>query len=361
MRGVAWLLALLLTANAARAEVPADRLRTLSRGVNLTTAMDQRLLARVSADLTAIRRIGFRHIRLFVDPRDILASTNRRQAPYLQRLDAVVRSALGDGLGVILCMASARDQWSDQPTDAVERTWTRAWTFLARHYSATAPDKLFFELANEPGITDGRRWSDLQDALRRAVRAEAPGRTLLLTASPTSTAAALAALAPSADGNVVYAFHLYQPMVFTHQGADWPGASQYKGFAGLEYPPNAANIASIARHADPGSLDQYARIGGQMMGREIDDAGAWAAAHHVPVSVTEFGVFRRAPPASRAAWLEEARHRLEAASFGWTLWEYEGGFGIKPEMGQGCDAIISALGLCANSNRDRDVPAYDLK
>jgi endoglucanase len=337
---------LLVTASAVRAEVPAERLGVLSRGVNLTTAMDGRALPRVQADLAEIHRVGFHHIRVFVDPRDIVASANRRQAPYLQRLDAVVRSAIGDGLGVILCMASSRDPWTDKPTDAVERTWTRAWTFLARHYAATPPDKLFFELANEPGMSDDRRWSTVQDSLRRAVRAQAPRHTVLLTASPTSTAGVLAASAPSADGDVVYTFHLYQPMAFTHQGADWPGASQYKGFAGLEYPPNAANIASLAGRADPSVLEQYTRIGAHMMAGEVDTVAAWARAHHVPVSVTEFGVFRRAPPASRAAWLGEARHRLEAASFGWTLWEYEGGFGIKPELAHGCDPIKSALGLC---------------
>ncbi len=90
-----------------------------------------------------------------------------------------------------------------------------------------------------------------------------------------------------------------------------------------------------------------------MMAREIDDVAAWAGAHHVPISVTEFGVFRRAPPASRAAWLSEARHRLEAASFGWTLWEYEGGFGIRPELARGCDPITSALGLCRDQARSR--------
>jgi endoglucanase len=349
VRGLCWLLALLLSAGAARAEVAADRLRTLSRGVNLTTAMDQSPLARVDADLATIRRAGFRHIRIFVDPDRLADSANRRQAPYLRRLDAVVRSAIGDGLGVILCMAP-REPWNDASPPSVERTWLQAWTVLSRHYAGTAPDRLFFELANEPGFSDDDRWAPIQEALRRAVRAQAPARTLLLTASPTSTAAALTALAPSADGNVVYVFHLYQPMVFTHQGADWPGASEYQGFAGLDYPPNAENIARVAAHGDPARLEQYAEIGAQMMAREVDAVAAWAGAHHVPVSVTEFGVFRRAPPASRAAWLGEARRRLEAASFGWTLWEYEGGFGIKPELARGCDPIVSTLGLCRRTN-----------
>ncbi|HJS83963.1 MAG TPA: cellulase family glycosylhydrolase [Acetobacteraceae bacterium] len=340
-----WLLAVLISAGSVHAEVSADRLRTLSRGVNLTTAMDQRPLARVQADLAGIRRAGFRHIRIFVDPDRLAGDANRQYAPYRQRLDAVVRSAIGDGLGVILCMAP-RETWTDTSPEAVERLWVQAWTDLSRHFAATAPDKLFFELANEPGFSDGTRWARIQETLRRAVRAHAPAHTLLLTASPTSTAAALTGLAPSMDQNVVYVFHLYQPMVFTHQGADWPGAAEYHDFAGLTYPPDAENIAEIARHADPARLERYARIGGEMMAREVGDVAAWAGAHHVPVSVTEFGVFRRAPPASRAAWLGEARHRLEAASFGWTLWEYEGGFGIKPELARGCGPIPAALGLC---------------
>jgi endoglucanase len=225
-----------------------------------------------------------------------------------------------------------REPWNDASPRSVERGWVQAWTILSRHHAAAPPGRPFFELANEPGLSDGERWAGMQKALRRAVRAQAPAHPLPLTANPTSTPAALAALPLGTDGNVAYVFHLYQAMVFTHQGAGWPGASEYQGFAGLDNVPNAEYIARVAAHSDPARLEQYARIGGQMVAREADAVAAWAGAHHAAVSATEFGVFRRAPPASRAAWLGEARHRLQAASFGWRLWEYEGGFGIEPEL-----------------------------
>jgi hypothetical protein len=62
--------------------------------------------------------------------------------------------------------------------------------------------------------------------------------------------------------------------------------------------------------------------------------------------VTEFGNYATAPMASRAAWLNAARQRFEAAGFGWTVWQYEGSFALKPDLERGCDAIVRALGLC---------------
>ena len=77
------------------------------------------------------------------------------------------------------------------------------------------------------------------------------------------------------------------------------------------------------------------------MQREIDVASAWQGKTHIPLICDEFGVYGKAPAATRAAWLTEARTRLEAAHIGWTVWEFRGGFGIDtPQM-------LHALGLHA--------------
>jgi hypothetical protein len=57
-------------------------------------------------------------------------------------------------------------------------------------------------------------------------------------------------------------------------------------------------------------------------------------------------------PASRLAWLADARAALEAAGIGWTVWELDGLFGIVA----GCDdsgcgpteaGVLRALGLAS--------------
>lgn len=337
-----WALALL--ALPCHAEVPAQRLVTLSRGINLVSVFDNPPPSppAMHHDLDIIHRAGLRHIRIFVRPDWVLNSMATDH-----RLDDVVHYAQKIGLGVILCMADDK-YLTDQTSPQDAQRWLDAWDKLAKHYRKAPPDLTFFELANEPSLSNGAKWSARQNTMLQHVRAIAPDVTVLLTSSPLSMVWSYPTLAPSDDPDVVYTWHLYQPMVFTHQGADW-SESEYKGIHGLVYPPDPKNVRQVMA-ANPLARDDllnYETNGKNMMKEEVDAAAKWAHDNHAHMVVTEFGVLRVAPPASRAMWLGEARRRIEAAGFGWTLWEFDKGFGIKPElMRPDCEPIIQSLGLC---------------
>jgi endoglucanase len=342
--GLCMLLLWLSLGAAGRADVPAARLDTLSRGVNLITVFTPAPLPIIDSGLHTIRQAGLRHVRIFVDPAWVL----RDAANPSNRLQQVVKAAVADHLGVILCMGSSADPMDDKATPAVVREWTEAWQLLAGHYAhAFPPDMIFFELANEPTM-DPKRWNAVQDELLAAVRKVAPDNTVLLAGSPYSTAWALAPLNPSTDGDVAYAIHLYQPMPFTHQGAQWD--SRFTAISGLQYPPDPANVQAVMRDVPPNvqkELAAYEKSGADAMVADLAMARKMADERHLHIVVTEFGVYRTAPPASRARWLAQAVHTMQADGFGWTVWEYDGGFGIKPDL-NACTAVAHALGLhCA--------------
>lgn len=260
-------------------------------------------------------------------------------------------AALKHHLAVILCVYPKRYLLDSLPSPETAQYWLAAWRLLAEHYRTIAPDQMFFELVNEPGM-DGQHWLPFQEELRNAVRQIAPAHTLLLTSSPQDAVWSLDALHLPQDSNVVYTVHLYQPLVFTHQGASWDNLP-YEHVKGLTYPPEAANIHAIMQHPQVAAnsaamreLAQYARQGGTIMSQEIAIGRHWMNEHHVPMQVTEFGNLAWAPTASRAAWLGETRKQIEAAGWGWTVWQYFGSFGIKADLVKGCDAITQSLGLC---------------
>ena len=292
-------------------------------------------------DVVAVKHAGFRHIRLFIDP----AWVWRVGEP--QRLDGLLHAAFAAKLGVILCMQSYVHEFADDP-QLIAR-WTAAWLQIAQ---LTMPPPIpiccKFELVNEPPLTDVPRWTTIQETLRQQIRAVVPHHTLLLTGAPTSTSQALAQLPPSQDTNVVYTFHVYAPMVFSHQGADWADPA-FGTIHNLQYPPREPNLSQVKRLASPkrqADLTTYGQLGSSVIPREVEPAEQWAEQHHVPLMVTEFGVYRvAAPPASRAAWLRDVRTVLERHRIGWTVWEYNGGFGIKSDI-TGCGPVASALGLC---------------
>jgi endoglucanase len=313
-----WLILLLLIARSAVAVVPAQRLAILARGANVTYSFERE--ANLSVDLSRISRAGFRHVRVFVD-QDMLTDP-----AYLAKLDTLVNQAVAARLGIILCMISKQHPWSD--TTDVEMVWTSAWRQLATRYKSVSATWLFFEVANEPEISDRGRWQTIQDRMLSAIRTIMPDHTVLLTGSPIQMVWSLPD-APSSDPNVVYTWHLYQPLIFTTQGAAWtmPPLTQ---FAGLAYPPDRTNIERLTNEETTRNLVDYARNGSQKIREEVDLSRDWSRAHHIPVMVTEFGVVRDAPSESRLNWLRQARERIEAANEGWTIWEYRGGFGIEP-------------------------------
>jgi hypothetical protein len=318
-----------------QADVPANRLRVLSRGANITTAYNAK--DDVSLDMQSLRAAGFQHVRVLVDEADIARPAG------LAKLDRTVAQGLALHLGVIICMTSGRHPWEPPARDA-EPAWTVAWKTLAARYGNTSPDYVFFELANEPKL-NGPDWAPIQERLLTAVRRYAPAHTVLLTGSPHSTVWSLPEQ-PLTDDDVAYVWHLYAPMVFSHQGADW--SPEYLPFAGLAYPPDPANIKPIRTRRTAEALDRYAREGAGAIGREVDAARRWAESHHLPLVVTEFGVYHVAAPDSRERWLSDARHAIEAAGEGWTVWEYQGGFGVTPLIK--ASPMMQALGLGAREN-----------
>lgn len=322
------------------ADVPADRLATLARGVNIITVFSNTPLSQILGDLHEVRAAGLRHIRIFVDPYWVL----QFREGVKTRLDQVVSAAVDDRLGVILCMNSPQHKLDDKADAPIVAQWGQAWEQLADKYAALPPDRIFFELTNEPTMA-APRWGGVQAELLQRARRVAPRNTILLTPSPTSMAGALVTLPPYHDDDVAYAIHLYQPVEFTYQGGEWD--TRFVHIHGLEYPPDPANIASVKQHAprqDLGGLDNYLHNGATAMRQEVDAADQWARAHGAHVVVTEFGAYRDAPPRSRAVWFAETIADMQRAEFGWTVWEYDGGFGIKPNL-IACTAITHMLQL----------------
>jgi len=311
------------------------------------------------ADIALIARMGFDHVRLSIDPMPLAASTYGfpgTNADFLKQLDHAVDTMLADGLAVIIDLHPSDDYKQRMRTDdqAVER-FTSIWRKLAAHYADRDPNRVFFEILNEPEIYDAYRWAGIQTRVAAAIREEAPRHTIIAAGAVWSDIWDLLAVEPLADGNVIYNFHFYEPHEFTHQGATW-STPWYSYEHGIPYPPTESSMPVLLKEV-PTAVDRYNmqkywldgwnahRI--QLM---IDDAAMWAHDNHVPLICNEFGVFRdHSDPASRANWLHDVRTALEADGIGWAMWDYRGNFGVvtkeKGQPAQVDDLVVKALGL----------------
>lgn len=320
------------------------RAEMLHRGINLSGWFAQgpsdpaHLQYAITADdVQRIRRMGFDHVRLPVDPA-VLAPSGAWDTPdpdLLYYLNDAVSLVLAGGLAVIVDLHPDQrygPRLASEPAE-VERI-ARLWAVLARRLSTHEPDRVYFELLNEPGVTAPDTWATIQRRLAAAIRQGAPRHTIIATGHAWSAVEHLETLRPLDDGNVIYAFHLYDPFAFTHQGATWT-AEATVGLSQVPYPASPTAVASaLARTSDPAARDlltAYAeqRWDAAAIERLVQRAAAWRDRHGVPVICTELGVFRpTSPPDDRVAWLRDVRTALERHRISWTAWEYAGGFGI---------------------------------
>lgn len=325
----------------------AARAAHLRRGVNLSdwlrqTADDRHFdpdrvaKAVTRADLDVLRRLGFDHVRLAVNPAPLFraAEADRIPADQLAIVDAAVRLALDAGLSVQLDLQPDQAFKRQLANDRFVEQFSDFWRSLASHFAATDPERLFLEVINEPELGDPYRWYGVQSRLASAIREGAPRHTIIATGAQYSDEDDLLFQQPLRDPNVIYTFHFYQPFFFTHQGATW--SEYYWHFLkGVPWPARR-DEARAAAAAVPDPLHRLAveRYGESHWDRgrvdfEIGQIRAWADRHRVPVICNEFGVYRlNAAPAERVAWLRDVRSALEQRNLGWTVWDFDGTFGI---------------------------------
>jgi aryl-phospho-beta-D-glucosidase BglC (GH1 family) len=343
----------------------ARRAQLLHRGVNASMWFAQatdyspaRLRSYTTADEIALMHaMGFDHVRLSIDGDELLrgAPPNGLNESFVAELDIAVNTMLKDGLRVIVDVHPTDEFKHELRTDdAAVTRFCALWSALAGHYVQTDPDRVFFEVLNEPEFANAQQWAAVQTRLIAAIRQAAPHHTIIATAGHYSGLTDLLTLEPLPDPNVIYTFHDYEPFPFTHQGATWTMA-EVRPLRGVPYPSSPENIAAAVSEEPQLSGQHWINTYGldrwdaARILSELSFAGKWAALHHVPVYCGEFGVYQAfADPAMRAAWLRDTRTALEDQGIGWAVWDYQGSFAVVTKTGGNATpipAVASALGL----------------
>jgi hypothetical protein len=312
-------------------------------------------------DIATIARLGFDNVRLSIDATPLEeafrgSGGNPAGGDFLNRLDRALDAILASGMAVQVDLHPEEPfkQQIRSSNEAVDRL-VILWRRLAAHYAGRDHERVFFEIMNEPEVTDPYRWAGIQGRVAAAIRAAAPENTIVATGPNYSDIADLLTQHPLPDGNVIYNFHFYDPHEFTHQGASW-GSPYWIYERAIPYPPvdseMAAKLQQIPDPADRYKLENYwlDHWDGHRIRLLIDEAQGWGKTYDVPLICNEFGVYRQVvEPASRLAWLRDVRTALEADGIGWAMWDYHNGFGVavKGENGKSVvdPATVEALGL----------------
>jgi endoglucanase len=282
-------------------------------------------------DFARVKNWGFDHIRLPLDWQNIFDAEIRPDREVLGLLDAAVDGILGAGLGLILDLhkcpghdfydGTMRDQafFSDS---GLRRDCLRVWRHLAERYGGRSG--VMLELLNEPVAPNAEIWNEVKNELAAEVRRMAPKATLVIGSNAWNSAAGFEELEPVDDDNVIYSFHFYNPLVFTHQHAPWIASAAFK--RSLPYPGTYPRVESGPSKlaADTGRWDR------NRLASVLEPVFRFRERHGVNVACNEFGVYMRGPDGeSRLAWLSDLLGLFRENEVGWSYWNYKNlDFGI---------------------------------
>ncbi|MEI7830169.1 MAG: cellulase family glycosylhydrolase [Prolixibacteraceae bacterium] len=239
----------------------------------------------------------------------------------------------------------------------LETFLTKVWSQLADHYKNRS-GYLLYEIMNEPNGLTTAVWGKIQQSAINAIRIIDTKHTIVVGPSSFNTYNELSQLPTYSDTNLLYTFHFYDPFLFTHQGATWVTPSM-ASLANVPFPYGAGPMPVLPSELIGSwinnSFNNYQNDGNVAKIKQlIDIAVAFMNNRKVPVFCGEFGVYmKNSNDAFRVSWYNEVRKYLEEKGIPWTIWDYQGGFGL---FQKGTDALfdyhlnipmVKALGLNA--------------
>ncbi|MGD0815807.1 MAG: glycoside hydrolase family 5 protein [Verrucomicrobiota bacterium] len=317
-------------------------------------------------DLKEIRAQGFDHIRVpvgwqyYAGP----APDFKLSDDIFARADNIVTNATALGLNVLINM---HDFFALNTNPAAcTPEFLAIWRQVATHYANSAAVAISgplnqprgagalrlrrlghrqqqgciaFELLNEPrqAATTVVLNPIYAEAIRE-IRQVAPRATIFVGPGRFNSPDELPNLRlPDDNDNIIVTLHCYDPLFFTHQGADWV-ASDYTKVTGIQFPgpPKTPFVLDpkldLSREALH-RINQYNTqptennpSGPRAFLSKIQRAKAWSDKFGRPIHFGEFGAYTTADQESRAHYYAAMRQAMEAAGFGWASWDWKSGF-----------------------------------
>ena len=287
-------------------------------------------------EMAEIARTGFKTVRIPVDF-GAWASIDppyRWETPeFLAAPDSLLTWALANNLTAIIDLHHVEFDGSVSGADSTARVvWL--WQQIAQRYKNTNPEKVLFELRNEPHDITAAAWRTQATQLIQTVRAIAPNHTLVVGFHDWNGRDAMLKSEPFTDPNIIYTFHFYDPFVFTHQGATWAG-SGLPDLRDVPFPANAGTRITVPASAKgtwvEGAINNYANEATyEVIYRNLETTKTWSTTKNVPIFLGEFGSYNlNADPASRCRHAEAIYVALGKFQIPSAWWEWDGGFSMQ--------------------------------
>lgn len=298
----------------------------------------------VEKDIEVIKSWGADHIRVPVDYDLVETAEGEYKEEGFGYIQKAIDWARANGLNMVLDLHktfgysfdSGENESGFFDNEKYQERFYKLWEEFAKRFGKYE-DMLAFELLNE--VTKKEycdSWNRISTECIKRVRKYAGTIKILVGGYYNNSIEALKDLEKPYDENIVYNFHCYEPLIFTHQGAYWikemdksfrmPFDSTYGDY--IKY--NNANLEHST--GDMSGFDPANRIGIEYFERYVEEAVRVANERNVALYCGEYGVINLASSEDALKWYECICSCFNKYNIARAAWSYkEMDFGLSDD------------------------------
>lgn len=284
-------------------------------------------------DIKTIAEMNFDHVRLPIDYEVIETESGEEIPENYVYIDNTIKWCKEFGLNLVL---DVHKTWGYTFTKAAEtgantlfdseeakERFLNLWDKLSKRYGKE--ENVALELLNEVVNPEyAQPWNDLIDRAVALIRKNAPLVTIIYGGVEWNSAGTLKYLREPADENILFTFHYYEPLVFTHQKAYWvPTIKQdltVNYSEGMDYLRKES--VSIGLQGMPCANSKAATMA-EYHEEMLSAALAEAERRGMKLYCGEFGVIDKAPAREAILWYKDVLQLFRRYGFGYAIWSYK--------------------------------------
>lgn len=209
----------------------------------------------------------------------------------------------------------------------LQERFFKLWETIATHFANQA-DIVAFELLNEVVLsTVYEAWNKVANEAIKRIRAIAKDNYIVLGGVCYNNVTSVKLLDAPYDDKIVYNFHCYDPLIFTHQKAYWvdgmPSDFELKYPGSLEEYREAST--KFSKNLVGAIFDsEIKEIGTNLFETLFKTAIEAANKHNAPLYCGEYGVIELAPMQDALRWFKDINSVFNKYGIGRALWNYKG-------------------------------------
>ena len=286
----------------------------------------------VEEDIKQISELGFYHVRVPFDYHLILEDDYKTYIESgFDHINRAIAWCQKYGLNMILDLHKAPGYSFDTKDDnqlfgdpKLLQVAVDIWRKVASEYKGLHEECLIFELLNEIVEPDSSRWNVLATKMVEVIRETDSQRYIMIGGNNYNSCGDMQYLPKFDDDKIVYTFHFYEPIHFTHQKAYW-AAKNMAYNQNLEYPGEYINYQEFGRKY-PQYYEEHLEEEGlnkEAIRKYLQPAVTFIEENNVPVYCGEYGVINLASLESRINWHRDFMSLLNEYEIGSGCWSYK--------------------------------------